>query len=61
VNGILKNLQTSRFNNIKLNENATSKTSDKTYSALKPEFNNPQKLEGRNLLIFENSLSFEIR
>ncbi len=56
----IKKFTNNRFNNIKLNENASPKTSDKTYSALKPEFNNPQKLEEGNLLIFENSLSFEI-
>ena len=56
----IKKFTNNRFNNIKLNENASPKTSDKTYSALKPEFNNPQKLVGGNLLIFENSLSFEL-
>ena len=56
----IKKFTNNRFNNIKLNENATPKTSNKTYSALKPEFNNPQKLEEGNLLIFENSLSFEL-
>ncbi|MBD1164884.1 DNA photolyase [Pelagibacterales bacterium SAG-MED13] len=49
-----------RFSNIKLNENAPPKTTDKTYSALNLEFNNPQSLEEKNLLIFENNLSFEI-
>ena len=56
----IKKFTNNRFNNIKLNENATPKTSNKTYSALKPEFNNPEKLVGGNLLIFENSLSFEL-
>ena len=56
----IKKFTNNRFSNIKLNENAPPKTSDKTYSALKPDFNNPQKLEEGNLLIFENSLSFEI-
>jgi len=56
----IKKFTNNRFSNIKLNENAPPKTSDKTYSVLKPEFNNPQKLEEGNLLIFENSLSFEI-
>jgi len=56
----IKKFTNNRFSNIKLNENAPPKTSNKTYSALKPEFNNPQKLEGGNLLIFENGLSFEI-
>ncbi len=49
-----------RFSNIKLNENAPPKTTDKTYAASKLEFNNPQNLEEKNLLIFENNLSFEI-
>ena len=56
----IKKFTNNRFSNIKLNENAPPKTSDKTYAALKPEFINPQKLKGGNLLIFENSLSFEI-
>ena len=49
-----------RFNNIKLNENATTKTSSKTYSLNKHDFKNPTSLEEKNLLIFENNLSFEI-
>jgi deoxyribodipyrimidine photo-lyase len=49
-----------RFSNIKLNENAPPKISNKSYSALKLDFNNPQNLEEKNLLIFENNLSFEI-
>ncbi len=56
----IKKFTNNRFSNIKLNENAPPKTSDKTYSTLKPEFNNPQKIEEGNLLIFENSLSYEI-
>ena len=48
----IKKFTNNRFNNIKLNENAPPKTSDKTYSASKPEFNNPQKLEGKNLFNF---------
>jgi len=56
----IKKFTNNRFSNIKLKENAPPKTSDKTYSALKPEFNNPQKIEEKNLFIFENSLSFEI-
>ena len=56
----IKKFTNNRFSNIKLNENAPPKTSDKTYAALKPEFINPQNLEEKNLLIFENNLSFEI-
>jgi hypothetical protein len=43
-----------------LNENAPPKFSDKSYSIIPRNFNNPQKLEEKNLLIFENNLSFEI-
>ena len=56
----IKKFTNNRFNNIKLKENAPPKTTNKIYSASKFEFNNPQSLEEKNLLIFENSLSFEI-
>ena len=56
----IKKFTNNRFSNIKLNENAPPKTSNKTYVASKLEFNSPQNLEEKNLLIFENNLSFEI-
>ena len=56
----IKKFTNNRFSNIKLNENAPPKVSDKTYVASKLEFNSPQNLEEKNLLIFENNLSFEI-
>ena len=56
----IKKFTNNRFNSIKLNENAPPKTSNKTYSVSKLEFNNPQSFQKKNLLIFENSLSFEI-
>ena len=56
----IKKFTNNRFSNIKLNENAPPKTNNKTYAASKLEFNNPQNLEEKNLLIFENNLSFEI-
>ena len=56
----IKKFTNNRFSNIKLNENASPKTSNKTYTASKLEFNNPQNFEEKNLLIFENNLSFEI-
>ncbi len=56
----IKKFTNNRFSNIKLNENAPPKLSDKTYVASKLEFNSPQNLEEKNLLIFENNLSFEI-
>ena len=56
----IKKFTNNRFSNIKLNENAPPKTSNKTYAASKFKFSNPQNLEEKNLLIFENNLSFEI-
>jgi hypothetical protein len=56
----IKKFTNNRFSSIKLNENAPPKISNKTYSVSKLEFNNPQNLEEKNLLIFENNLSFEI-
>ena len=48
-----------RFKNIKLNENATSIFSDKTYSINKKDFLNSEILEDKTLLIFENNMTFE--
>ena len=56
----IKKFTNNRFSNINLNENAPPKTNNKVYSALKLNFNNPQNFEEKNLLIFENNLSFEI-
>ena len=56
----IKKFTNNRFSNIKLNEKAPPKTSSKTYAISKFEFNNPPSLEEKNLLIFENNLSFEI-
>ena len=55
----IKKFTNNRFNNIKLNENAPPKVSEKTYSIIKKDFNNPLNIEDKNLLIFENNLSFE--
>ena len=56
----IKKFTNNRFQNIKLNENAPPKISGKSFTMIKQEFNNPQNLEEKNLLIFENNLSFEI-
>ena len=56
----IKKFTNNRFNNIKLNENAPPKVSEKTYPIIKKDFNNPQHIDDKNLLIFENNLSFEI-
>ena len=56
----IKKFTNNRFQNIKLNENAPPKISEKTYSIIKQDFSNPQDIEGKNLVVFENNLSFEI-
>jgi len=56
----IKKFTNNRFDNIKLNENAPPKISERTYQIIKQDFNNPQNIEDKNLLIFENNLSFEI-
>ncbi len=56
----IKKFTNNRFQNVKLNENALPKVSEKSYQIIKQDFNNPQKIENKNLLIFENNLSFEI-
>ena len=56
----IKKFTNNRFQNIKLNENAPPKVSEKSYQIIKRDFNNPQNIENKNLLIFENNLSFEI-
>ena len=56
----IKKFTNNRFQNIKLNENAPPKVSEKSYQIIKQDFNNPENIENKNLLIFENNLSFEI-
>ena len=56
----IRKFTNNRFKNIKLNENALPKVSEKSYTLIKQEFNNPQNIVEKNLLIFENNLSFEI-
>ncbi len=56
----IKKFTNNRFQNIKLNENAPPKVSEKSYQIIKQDFDNPQNIEEKNLLIFENNLSFEI-
>ena len=56
----IKKFTNNRFNNIKLNENAPPKVSEKNYSIIKQDFSNPQNIDDKSLLIFDNNLSFEI-
>jgi hypothetical protein len=55
----IKKFTNNRFNNIKLNENAPPKISEKKYSILKQDFTNPENIDQNNLIIFENNLCFE--
>jgi len=56
----IRKFTNNRFQNIKLNENAPPKVSEKSYQIIKQDFNNSQNIDDKNLLIFENNLSFEI-
>ena len=56
----IRKFTNNRFQNLKLNENAPPKVSEKSYQIVKQNFTNPQNFEEKNLLIFENNLSFEI-
>ena len=55
----IKKFSNNRFDNIKLNENAIPNTNNKNYSIIKRDFSNPNSLEEKNLILFDNSLSFE--
>ena len=55
----IKKFTNNRFSNIKLNENAPPKVSEKPYSIIKQNFANPQDIGQNNLLVFENNLSLE--
>ncbi len=56
----IKKFTNNRFQNIQLNENAPPKNSERSYSVINQEFSNPQDIKEKNLIIFENNLSFEI-
>ncbi len=55
----IKKFTNNRYKDIKLNENAPPKVSDQIYTAHIKNFNNAENLDGKNLMIFENNLSFE--
>ena len=56
----IKKFTDNRFKNIKLKENASPKKIEKFYPIIKKNFINPDIEEGKNLLVFENSLSLEL-
>ena len=55
----IKKFTNNRFSNIKLNESAPPKVSEKIYTIIKNNFVNPHDIDQNNLLVFENNLSFE--
>ena len=56
----IKKFTNNRFQNIQLNENAPPKVSEKSYQIIKQDFNNSENIKEKNLLIFDNNLSFEV-
>ena len=56
----IKKFSNNRFTNIKLNENASPKKSEKFYPISKVDFNNSEIIENKNLLVFENNLYLEL-
>ena len=55
----IKKFTNNRYYNIKLNEKASPLVSDKSYTANNKNFNNTLDSQNKNLIIFENNLSFE--
>jgi len=56
----IKKFTNNRFQNIQLNENAPPKVSEKSYQIIEQDFNNSENIKEKNLLIFDNNLSFEV-
>ena len=56
----IKKFSNNRFDKIKLNEKAIPLSNNTIHSIVKKDFSEKENLNGKNLLVFENSLSFEI-
>jgi len=56
----IKKFTNNRFQNIKINEEATPKIAQKIYSITEKSFTNPHLLEDKVLLVFDNNLSMEL-
>ena len=56
----IKKFSNNRFDKIKLNEKSIAVTNDKIHSIVKKDFSEARNLNGKNLLVFDNNLSFEI-
>ena len=55
----IKKFSNNRFDKIRLNEKALPILDDKIHSIIKHNFTENENVKGENLLIFDNSLSFE--
>ena len=55
----IKKFTNNKFQDIKLNENANPIFNDKIYSINKENFSNSEILENKNLVIFENNMTYE--
>ena len=56
----IKKFTNNRFQNIKINEEAVPKITEKSYSIVEKFFINPHLIEDKTLLIFDNNLSMEL-
>ena len=56
----IKKFTNNRFNNIQLNDTATPIPAEKKYFAKEKNIANPEIENNKNLLIFDNNLSFEV-
>ena len=55
----IKKFTSNRFQNIKINEEAAPKITEKSYSIVEKSFTNPHLLEDKVLLVFDNNLAIE--
>ncbi len=55
----IKKFTNNRFQNIKINEEAAPKITEKSYSVVEKSFTNPHLLEDKVLLVFDNNLAME--
>jgi len=55
----IKKFTNNRFQNIKINEEAAPKITEKSYSFVEKSFTNPHLLEDKVLLVFDNNLAIE--
>ena len=56
----IKKFSNNRFDKIKLNEKIIPVLIDKIHPLVKNEFSEAKNINGKNLLVFDNSLSFEV-